>query len=133
MRKGKDPEPHPDPYLWLIDPDRGGPKTCGSRGSGSPTLFFSIISSLLQEVFWSVGNKRAELRMKTKPMKNTGQALHVLHFYPCSISTLYLGLRSFDDAVMSLYDVQCACKFDLLCMTRQHASNVHDSQPNLLL
>ncbi len=36
MRKGKDPEP--DPYLWLMDPDPGGPKTCGSCGSGSPTL-----------------------------------------------------------------------------------------------
>ncbi len=34
IRKGKDPEP--DPYLWLVDPDPGGPKTCGS--SGSPTL-----------------------------------------------------------------------------------------------
>ncbi len=34
LRKGKDP----DPYLWLMDP--GGPKTCGScgSGSGSPTL-----------------------------------------------------------------------------------------------
>ncbi len=31
MRKGKDP----DPYLWLMDPDPGGPKTCGSRGSRS--------------------------------------------------------------------------------------------------
>jgi hypothetical protein len=29
MRKGKDPEPYPDPYLLLIDPDPGGPKTCG--------------------------------------------------------------------------------------------------------
>ncbi len=33
MRKGKDPEP--DPHLWLMNPDPGGPKTCGS---GSPTL-----------------------------------------------------------------------------------------------
>ncbi len=42
MRKGKDPdlepEPDPDPYLWLMDLDPGGPKTCGSSGSGSPTL-----------------------------------------------------------------------------------------------
>jgi hypothetical protein len=33
-----DPEqdPDPDPYLWLVDPDPdpGGPKTCGSGGSG---------------------------------------------------------------------------------------------------
>ncbi len=29
MRKGKDPDP--DPYLWLMDPDPGGSKTCGSR------------------------------------------------------------------------------------------------------
>jgi hypothetical protein len=32
--KGKDP----DPYLWLMDRDPGGPKTCGS---GSPTLIFN--------------------------------------------------------------------------------------------
>jgi hypothetical protein len=24
-----DPELDPDPYLWLMDPDPGGPKTCG--------------------------------------------------------------------------------------------------------
>jgi hypothetical protein len=35
MRKGKDP----DPYLWLMDPDSGGPKTCVSSGSGSPTAY----------------------------------------------------------------------------------------------
>ncbi len=35
MRKGKDPDI--DPYLWRMDPDPGGPKTCGT-GSGSPTL-----------------------------------------------------------------------------------------------
>jgi hypothetical protein len=29
----------PDPYLWLMDPDPGGPKTCGSR---SPTLIKRI-------------------------------------------------------------------------------------------
>ncbi len=26
---------NPDPYLWLMDPDSVGPKTCGSGGSGS--------------------------------------------------------------------------------------------------
>jgi hypothetical protein len=31
MRKGKDPDP--DPYLWIIDPDPGGPKTCGIPNS----------------------------------------------------------------------------------------------------
>jgi hypothetical protein len=65
-------------------------------------ILFYIIYILLQEVFWSVGNKRAELRMKTKPLKNTGQALHVLYFYPCSISARRRC------TVMSLYDVQCA-------------------------
>ncbi len=35
MRKGKNPDPSP----WLIDPDPGGPKTCRSCGSGSPTLW----------------------------------------------------------------------------------------------
>jgi hypothetical protein len=36
MRKGKDLEPDPDPYLWLMDPESGpwGPKTWRS---GSPT------------------------------------------------------------------------------------------------
>jgi hypothetical protein len=29
-RKGKDPELGPDLYLRLIDPDPGGPKTCGA-------------------------------------------------------------------------------------------------------
>ncbi len=48
MRKGKDPNPEldPGPYLWLMDPapDPGGPKTCGSSGSGSgsPTLLVSF-------------------------------------------------------------------------------------------
>ncbi len=29
----------PEPYLWLMDPDPGGPKICGSGfGSGSPTV-----------------------------------------------------------------------------------------------
>jgi hypothetical protein len=38
MRKGKDPDPEQDPYLWLVDP--GGTNTCGS---GSPTLETGII------------------------------------------------------------------------------------------
>jgi hypothetical protein len=44
MRKGKDP----DPYRWLMDPDPGGPKTCGSceSGSGSPTLFTTPVAHL---------------------------------------------------------------------------------------
>ncbi len=33
LRKGKDPDPAQ--YLWLMDPDPGGPKTCRSCGSGS--------------------------------------------------------------------------------------------------
>jgi hypothetical protein len=40
MMKG-DPDPEPDPYLWLMDPNPRGPKTCGSGswfGSGSATL-----------------------------------------------------------------------------------------------
>ncbi len=53
MRKGK------DPHLLLMDPDPGGPKTCGSSGSGSgsPTLFnihegrnWTMISTFFQSV-----------------------------------------------------------------------------------
>ncbi len=29
----KDPDPEPNPYLWLADPE--GPNTCGSSGSGT--------------------------------------------------------------------------------------------------
>ncbi len=38
-------DPDPDPYLWLVDPDLGGPKTCGSGSkfrSGSGTLVCSV-------------------------------------------------------------------------------------------
>jgi hypothetical protein len=40
----QDPEqdPDPDPYLCLMDPDPGGPKTCGSGGSGSAALVASV-------------------------------------------------------------------------------------------
>jgi hypothetical protein len=31
----KYPDPEPDPYLWLVDPDPGGQKTRGSGGSGT--------------------------------------------------------------------------------------------------
>ncbi len=58
-RKGKDPEP--DPYLWLMDPDPGGPKTCWSCGSGSPTL--------------PIGTRR---RNKIQKIKWTGQLTLVL-------------------------------------------------------
>jgi hypothetical protein len=37
MRKGKDPEPDSEPYIWLMDPE--GPKT---YGSGSPTLLIIV-------------------------------------------------------------------------------------------
>jgi hypothetical protein len=46
MRKGKDPDP--DQYLWLVDLDPGGPKTCGS---GSPTLVKKRF--ICQKRFWS--------------------------------------------------------------------------------
>ncbi len=36
--KDLDPDPDPDPYFLLTDTDPGGPKTCGSGGSGSGTL-----------------------------------------------------------------------------------------------
>ncbi len=42
LQKDSDPEkdPDPEPYLWLVDPDPGCPKTCGSgwSGFGSATL-----------------------------------------------------------------------------------------------
>ncbi len=41
MRKVKDP----DPYIWLMDPETGGPKSCGSR---SPTLVLGFLVSDLE-------------------------------------------------------------------------------------
>jgi hypothetical protein len=51
MRKGKDPDP--DPHLWLMDPDPGGPKACGSgfrsgSGSRSPTLVYTSYFALIK-------------------------------------------------------------------------------------
>ncbi len=53
----------PDPYLCLIDPDPGGPKTYGSYGSGSVTLvpslrkkyFFRVLSAARSYRVTSVG------------------------------------------------------------------------------
>jgi hypothetical protein len=43
MRKGKNLELDTDPPLSLMDPDPGGPKTCGSGSeSGSPALGSSV-------------------------------------------------------------------------------------------
>jgi hypothetical protein len=41
--------PDPAPYLWLMDRDRdpGGPKICGSCGSGSPTLVLTLVKKTL--------------------------------------------------------------------------------------
>jgi hypothetical protein len=38
----------PKPNLWLMDPDPGGPKTCGSGGSGSATMVSINIQAVLQ-------------------------------------------------------------------------------------
>ncbi len=51
MRKGKDP----DPYLLLLDPNPGGPKT---PGSGSQTLLFTQVKIQVFYLFWrTLGRK----------------------------------------------------------------------------
>ncbi len=60
----------PDPYLWLmhLDPGPGGPKSCGSYGSGSATLVNTVVSPWLRrwckkilrdswETFWTDSNE----------------------------------------------------------------------------
>ncbi len=42
----KDPDPNPDPCLWLMDPDPGGARTYGSGGSVSGTLVSMPICEL---------------------------------------------------------------------------------------
>jgi hypothetical protein len=41
---------HQDPYLWLMDPDPGGPKTYGFYGSGSATLSITVVQHVLYTV-----------------------------------------------------------------------------------
>ncbi len=62
MWKGKDP----DPYLWLIEPDQGDPKTCGC---GSPTL---LLDKILYKAFclakrWNTSWRRVFAVWKQKP------------------------------------------------------------------
>jgi hypothetical protein len=52
MRKGKDPDPNPDPFFSLMDPDPGGLKTCGSGGSGSLKLSQTGMKSLNKTSYW---------------------------------------------------------------------------------
>ncbi len=44
LRKGKDPNPELDPFLWPMDPDAdpGGPKTYGSYWTGFVTLISGL-------------------------------------------------------------------------------------------
>ncbi len=42
-KKREDPDPDPEPYLLLMDLDSGGPQTCGSAGSPSPSVFRALI------------------------------------------------------------------------------------------
>jgi hypothetical protein len=46
MRKGKDPAR--DPYLCLMDPDPGGPKTCGSGSKTAVNEYTKILGSRIQ-------------------------------------------------------------------------------------
>ncbi len=62
-------EPHPDPYLWLVDPDPGGQKTRGSGGSGTlPFRIFSYIkknSRLCHQVKFSQFAKQSGAKQIT--------------------------------------------------------------------
>ncbi len=55
-------DPDLDPYIesWLADPDPGGPKTCGSCGSGSATLvlYFELEVTSLFICFSDLGVER---------------------------------------------------------------------------
>jgi hypothetical protein len=68
IRKEKDP----DPYLWLTEPDPGGPKTCWSResGSASPTPLPSLNSTQVETRLPYVGCTGYPLKM-TNPMPHT--------------------------------------------------------------
>ncbi len=51
MRKGKDPKPNPDPYLWQIDPEPGGQNYAGPDPVPDPDpqhwFYFRIVGFLL--------------------------------------------------------------------------------------
>jgi hypothetical protein len=54
MRKGK----YPDPYLWQVNLDHGGPKACETSGSGYPPHWQSVFRNIkkppsFRELFWT--------------------------------------------------------------------------------
>jgi hypothetical protein len=65
MRKGKDPDP--DPYLWLIDPDPGGPKTSGSGSLNSAwrqehfMIRISRSGKIMRRVLKKIANDETDL------------------------------------------------------------------------
>jgi hypothetical protein len=91
MRKWKDPEPDENPYLWLMDPDPGGPKTCGSCGSGSP----AVVSQFLHGVYspaadiWAAGGWPLAPRPRPLPRHR----LLCPTVYKNSINFLYIILN----------------------------------------
>jgi hypothetical protein len=48
------------------DPDPGGPKTCGSGGSGSATLLKTIYIKIREFIFFKEGRKENNYNKKRK-------------------------------------------------------------------
>ncbi len=65
-----------DPYLWLMDPDPGGPKTCGSGGSGSATLVVLRFYQRHEEIW----QRNAKLTYIFKPSMKVHRVCFKLNF-----------------------------------------------------
>ncbi len=95
MRKGKDPEP--DPYLWLMDPDPGGPKT-----SGSPKLLYVKLTGC--NVSGAGRWTRAWRRPFRKQCQNSTDCSTSFIFVGRTMSDLAGRLSVVDDAVALIMD-----------------------------
>ncbi len=88
-----------DPHLWLMDPDTGGPETCGSYGSGSATLLTRIFlhtKAMLRIRMWiRLGLKRKCLFSFWRKCKILCilSLWRIFHFYFRRKSTKHLHFR----------------------------------------
>ena len=106
MRKGKDTEPEPDPHLWLMDPDPGGPKTCGS---GSPTLQKTIYFHLRAVFIFTITANREDLMFSWKDQRLKGRTdkdifLFSSHCnYPLYLLSCHRGTHAFYCTFLPLF------------------------------
>ncbi len=69
-------------YLWLMNPDLGGPKTYGSHGSGSAKLILSMSRSVSRAVEYEVARQIHTLEAGGQVRRLIRRIIRVQWFYP---------------------------------------------------